>query len=520
MKQVIFILALLCCMPSLEVQSSVDYKWDNASVNELFLKGYSFITSEVNPDSALFYFQLITQRYKDSWPVLMRKYERAKVARSYNNIAFIYMYLKDDYQKALQCVIDAERFCNDDTTRVGLQLTLGSLLSAYAAGMPAEENRQLATYYNRSAFRQAAKLGMTNEMLAAYMNLFVFGLAPEILEENGQETQAMLHRQYENTGLERFTQLFVKGIDCLQHKQMEAALDDFRLQRRLLPLMDDPHLELFMERNMAEVFLNSEHRDSAIYHIKVVQQLSQQFGIGDDEIAADELLSNYYRIAGNHYLADRYALLYHQKRDSLFQSRHLSGLASSGLLEKLNTSSGNSYQLIFILLIGLITTVLLTIFLWRLRHRKNRLKEGQSSVAKPTAVNQESDESTPKYQYSSLSERRKDDIQQHVMETMDNIDIITNPDFSIIMLANICNSNHKYVSQVINERSGKTFSILLAEKRVKEACRRMNNSEEYGNLTLESIGMSVGFKTRSGFLKAFKRVMGVTPSDYVHRKET
>ena len=44
--------------------------------------------------------------------------------------------------------------------------------------------------------------------------------------------------------------------------------------------------------------------------------------------------------------------------------------------------------------------------------------------------------------------------------------------------------------------------------------RLASTSGKYSNLTIEAIGESVGFKTRSTFSATFKRVTGLSPKDY------
>ncbi len=61
---------------------------------------------------------------------------------------------------------------------------------------------------------------------------------------------------------------------------------------------------------------------------------------------------------------------------------------------------------------------------------------------------------------------------------------------------------------------GCSFSILLSDARVKEACRRMNANAGLKHLTIEAIANEVGFKSRVTFLTAFKRVTGLTPTEY------
>jgi AraC-like DNA-binding protein len=97
---------------------------------------------------------------------------------------------------------------------------------------------------------------------------------------------------------------------------------------------------------------------------------------------------------------------------------------------------------------------------------------------------------------------------------MDNSDEIFSPDFSLERLAMLSGSKYKYVSQVINEHYQQNFNNFLNSYRIKEACKRMGDVEGYGNYTIEAISESVGFKSRSTFVASFKRITGLTPSQY------
>ena len=97
---------------------------------------------------------------------------------------------------------------------------------------------------------------------------------------------------------------------------------------------------------------------------------------------------------------------------------------------------------------------------------------------------------------------------------MDNDESIFLCDFSANQLAAKVGVNYKYISQVINERIQCSFSNLLNKYRIKEACKRIEDKEQYGGFTLEAIGNSVGFKSRSSFIAAFKQVTGLTPFDF------
>jgi len=119
-----------------------------------------------------------------------------------------------------------------------------------------------------------------------------------------------------------------------------------------------------------------------------------------------------------------------------------------------------------------------------------------------------------KYQNSTLAEDEKTMLQDRIMNLFENTDEIFAEDFNMNKLADLVGSNYKNVSQVINELIGKNFNALLNEYRIQEACRRFNDTANYGNYTIEAVGNSVGYGSRSTFVTQFKTITGLTPSEF------
>lgn len=67
------------------------------------------------------------------------------------------------------------------------------------------------------------------------------------------------------------------------------------------------------------------------------------------------------------------------------------------------------------------------------------------------------------------------------------------------------------LSQLLNDNLGKSYSSFVNEYRIRRACELV---ETQHNLTLEGIGYEVGFRSKSTFFTTFKKMMGVTPSQY------
>ena len=86
-------------------------------------------------------------------------------------------------------------------------------------------------------------------------------------------------------------------------------------------------------------------------------------------------------------------------------------------------------------------------------------------------------------------------------------------DFSAKQLAQELGTNTRYISAVINSRFNTNFSCLVNEYRIKEALHRMSD-KRYNNMTIEEIGLSVGFANRQSFYASFFRLMNETPNSY------
>ena len=91
--------------------------------------------------------------------------------------------------------------------------------------------------------------------------------------------------------------------------------------------------------------------------------------------------------------------------------------------------------------------------------------------------------------------------------------------FSAKELAKELKTNTRYISAVINSRFNTNFSCLVNEFRIKEAMYRMTD-KRYHDMTIEEIGLSVGFANRQSFYASFYRVMGETPNGYRKKHQT
>ena len=115
---------------------------------------------------------------------------------------------------------------------------------------------------------------------------------------------------------------------------------------------------------------------------------------------------------------------------------------------------------------------------------------------------------------SQLNEKLKKELLEDIIILMEEEKFFLNSQFTISDFAKSLKTNRYYISQIINEHFKTNFNNFVNEYRVKEA-RKLLISDEYKNLSIEGIALTVGFHSRATFNSAFKKFAGVTPSFFL-----
>jgi YesN/AraC family two-component response regulator len=122
--------------------------------------------------------------------------------------------------------------------------------------------------------------------------------------------------------------------------------------------------------------------------------------------------------------------------------------------------------------------------------------------------------SREKYSSSSLRNKEQKKIAQKIIDVFEEKKLYLNKDFSIDFLAKETDINKVYLSQVISKELHTNFYDLVNKYRVKEAVGILI-SKDTKKYTFEAISELVGYNSRITFNRAFKKIMGVTPSDFI-----
>ena len=95
---------------------------------------------------------------------------------------------------------------------------------------------------------------------------------------------------------------------------------------------------------------------------------------------------------------------------------------------------------------------------------------------------------------------------------MKNEKVFRDADLTIEKLAQMLNTNRSYLSQVINESSGLSYSAYINNYRIKEAIELLSNPAN--DEPIKAIAISIGYNSLSNFFTIFKNKVGMSPSAY------
>lgn len=117
-----------------------------------------------------------------------------------------------------------------------------------------------------------------------------------------------------------------------------------------------------------------------------------------------------------------------------------------------------------------------------------------------------------KYNRSSLSEEKSRQLFILCEELMYREKVYHDQSMTIDKLAGMLNTNRTYLSQVINEQSGKSYSDYVNSYRIDEAVKKL--SDPSCDEQIKAISYEIGFSSPQTFYALFKAKVGISPSSY------
>ena len=512
---------------------TVDWKkWEQMSSQQLLDKAHNYLVMDEHPDSQLLLYSIVANRYyakpKDT--------ERQKDGiLAFNAMGQIYHIYFHEYSKAYSNLLIAKKIATDNnypTILPEINLHIVGINRSLKTLLEEEGYREELIGQYREVFEEAIKVGNYKNITLAMMNMI--SLANEdssehtILKEM-KTFERIVFPKEEQTAQYRFAQIMLKGVKAFMRHDYDAALAEYDrlLDKKVANTTIDLQHQFNYHVMRAVVFMVSNQSEKMLQELNAMERLGYQADTPECVLSAYHAKRDYYKeTVPQKDSCQKYQLLYLELKDSIMNHQKLNSLKETEFLFQLNVANEEMREQAYeqrmqrnILWGVAAIAVLLAVFLAMLyRNYRNVRRKNEQLYQRNLellAADKEKKEMKKKYESSSLTDQGKESILQKVMSVMETSDDIFQQDFTLARLSALVEADHHHVSQVVNEQPCQGFAALLNDYRIKEACRRMNDTKTYGSLTIEGIANSVGFKSRPYFVKVFKEQTGLTPSAYL-----
>lgn len=119
-----------------------------------------------------------------------------------------------------------------------------------------------------------------------------------------------------------------------------------------------------------------------------------------------------------------------------------------------------------------------------------------------------------KYEKSGLNPEMADSLHQRLQDMMTVQQAFRESELSLTDLAERLDTHPNYLSQIINERTGRNFYDYVNAMRV-EAFLKTASEPKNRQYTLFALALECGFNSKTAFNRYFKKATGKSPSEYL-----
>lgn len=543
MKQLFAI--LLTLLVSVSAQGAHAYnvnqhnRLDRLTTGELMLRGQDFLQNKGWADSAIVCYSIVAGRAQRND---LDSKEMYQIARALNNLGYIYATYYYNYHKAYENLnqsMELSRRYGFDNNLAYAYLNMASIINARNSLYAGETFSSDALDNTRKAFDVAVKAQEWNVAVTSIYNMLDMMRNKSDIKLIEPDLERFKKLQLtDSVEMWQCTRLFCQATEAYFSGQYSTALEYYnQMEATAQDVTTNRQQCIIKAMQQKAIVLAAMHRyQEAIDCLQQVAEITVNHGMQSELIDTYHALAQVYAASGNSQKGDLYDYKYLKAKDELIHKSHAEKLEKSRFLdemrrvneqvEEIQAKHERTHQLLLmmsliaaIILIALVLLVRSNIkqrnYIRHLYEKNVQLLDVKVADTVPAAQAEgEQEENAPKYQ-GLLDQESKDRLFNQIKRVMDDMSIICKPGFSLQQLADQVGSNYKYVSQVLNECYGKSFKQVLNEQRVREACRMFNDTERYGNLTIEAIAANLGFNSRSNFTVTFKRITGISPSDFM-----
>jgi len=165
-----------------------------------------------------------------------------------------------------------------------------------------------------------------------------------------------------------------------------------------------------------------------------------------------------------------------------------------------------------LILAGIVLLLVLSAWYYNRKSRLQTINGSGRNISNSTSISSERETKL------ILSEQIQHSIWTRIELAMIEKKYYLHNDLTLHELATLLETNTLYLSKVINMHTGQNFSSFVNHYRIDEACRLLV-ADKQQVMSIEGIALSSGFNSKSAFNSAFKKMKGITPSEFIEKQK-
>lgn len=517
-------------------------RWSRASLAELKADGNAYLERGA-ADSALVLYTMVTSRYDPD----MDRDDLKLCAQAFNNAAYIYMFHLNNYSEAYVNLLKAQHIAEDigfDDFLPCLYLNIGNVYTTYY-------DNDTALKFYKKAFHSAIAVEDWEILLTTFSNLVGTSFQEKRVDEIKNEVYAFKRTDIPQMPMLAHSRAMGAAAEAFIEGRTDEAVACARKAATLVDAKINPErFRLFTKILIVQILESQKRYGEALAEAMKVERESHE-ETPDVQESISLIIAGLYSEMGKADSALAWQRTQMQLKDSLFRNQQYNQIRDLNVAyevqnadAKLQRSESRRHTVMVALMITAVATVVILALALAVIRRNRRLDRHNHDLYRRNAEIMRMNEAERKMraeygrriaecereierlsvkdapqaerrpQADGMDDAAKQSLLEKISVVMDDVGEISKNEFSVDRLSKLVGSNSHYVSQVINETYGKNFSSVLGEAHVRQACKRLGDTAAYGNLTIEAIAGELGFKSRSNFVTVFKKVTGLTPSEY------
>ncbi|UFH33183.1 AraC family transcriptional regulator [Chryseobacterium sp. C-71] len=202
------------------------------------------------------------------------------------------------------------------------------------------------------------------------------------------------------------------------------------------------------------------------------------------------------------------------------------------IVKKLLTEANNKHQedynkqLIYMVTFLAIVSIAMIFFcMWRNKflnknygQLRNEFENNKVFIQNDTEIdkNNTSDDSRQTLNKNRINTETETRILNE-LKAFENSEAFLERDLTTTVIANLLNTNPKYLSEIIKKNREQTFSEYINNLKIDYIVYKLYNEPKYRDYKISYLAEVCGYSSVQVFAIAFKKVHGVTPSDFLRK---